>query len=1229
MSGSVFAESVLILKTDRSQLRSGFAAARAEATRETLRISNESKVELRAKLDKLRADFNATERAARDASAKIGRAAAFDIRAKSDQLRSDLRMAEREHAASLRRMEQETRRVGGDGGLFGAVLTGVGIGSGAQLVQSAIGLVGQALDAGKQALFGYNAAIETSNNLIKGFTGSQEAVARAQDLANQQVARGRGAYSETLAALAELTPLANKYRVSLEDLLRITQLLAAADPVQGLEGARIAIREALSGDFTSFTRRFEASRSEIAKLRAEGVPNLEVIERTLASLGVTERLLDAQAGSGVQRLRIAIDEAKRLAAQVGQPLYQGASDLLGGALGALRAPETQRAARELAADVKIAVDDIRKFLSSPELKEAAQTFAALIGRAWKDARDMGASIRHELGPAFAMLPQAINTSVQSLKDFEDWLNRTNEAISGKGVDLNLKIRELGLSFAQLKFIVNAKAGSLSVEELRAWRDEINGMAADIERRKAELASGRSGEEPFVPKRSPLTGPEATGTPDSPSALPSIGGGAAAGARIVANVLPSPAELYRQGQADIQRYLAGFQPQDFDLFGDLKPQIDASFERAFGDLSLEEQFVKGGGNLDVITARIVDDIRTIGHVSGETEAIVRATFGDQADAVLDAANAYGVYREKQEAVARATDELKSAQDALTEAQRIAQRHQEELRESIQGLQDDLAALNEEAADAARGYADRIDDLQEALAAFQRQSEDAQRGYADRIGALQRAAAAAQRAAEDAQRDFQRQIADAQAEQQAAQEAATRNAAAYQAVLNGTTEEYRRQNQELSDQERQILALGDAALNAALKAKTAQDDKVVGLEAQQRAALLGYEERIRGARNKRTPEGEREARALEAERDRLRARSEYELQLERQRAAVRGDQVAEAKRPIEAAAAAQAEADKGRVDAAGKRVSEIQAQAQARAEADRAAAQAMQDQIAAVQEEARLRAESDRAQAQAMQDRITAVQREAKEVADDYAARGRAIQDTIDKEEERGRVIAATDKKAIEDAQTRVNNAKTVKDNADLELIAQGKIVDALAAQNTILDTRFKAWKDFYENVLKPAGQIMADFANGAPPIPPSVGPGGAQGGGRDARAGAGEASGAPAPGETPPPGVGPGPMPPSYPSSNLRIADLPFARATFTPAAGRAPTPVVPSFASGGGLAFARAGGAPGGATMVLQGPLLNFQGATIRETVEIQRAALLALETLERAYEQDDAGGGALSRWGN
>jgi hypothetical protein len=1190
--------SVLVLTTDQSQLRQGLAAARVETLRTTEQIKRDSKIEFQVQYQQLRTAQQRILIEARSNKKLVEIETTFDAKLRLEQYREGLRQARREAQAAQRQMQADAQQ-GGLGQFGAAALSGAGVATGAGAVTAGVAGTIAAVKGGVSTVLEYNAAVESARAQVLGFTNDQRVVAQVTALANKAVDQGRGTFRETYQALADLTPLARSYNADLGELLKTAQILAAVDPAQGFEGASVALREALSGDFTSLTRRFEIPRAEIARLKAEGVPNLEIVKRALSGLGITDRVLTTQAQTFNQQLKIAADESRRFVANAGAPLF----DLGRSGLGEFR----QFLASD---DVKKFGERIRSALADPQLQAGVKELVANLRDAAAASGELVGALGGLGGTGLVKGLAFLGTLSKGAKDLE-------ERVTGAQ---NVTGTFIALLTGSLPQTVFAKA----LEDLQLFLRIANDPKTEALFNKY-LAPNAPAYDPNAPGRNtgPGSFPQAGPSP-SGGAGPSVGSGTAAPPQLSATVPETEAQFdisvaaqkkdkaererraFQAGQDELRRYVEGFTSGNFATLNAIQPQLQAAFDRLFGGLSADEQAAKGAGQISVLAARITDDIRRYGVVSIETGERVRAILGDQAADVLKLADAYARLAGLQSRATAATNAAAVAAGNLAVVRGAAAQAEATAQEKI-------AALEARARANATAAQNEARTLQERMDAVGREADRVARGYDEQLRGLQATLAAISRAADEAQRGFAEQARLAQAEQQAAQEAASRNAAAFAAVLGGTTEEYRRQNEQLTEQERRILALGDAALNSALKAKTAQDDKVQGLEVQQRAQLLALEERIRAARSRGGPQGELEARRLEAERDRLKAQSEYQLQLERQRAAVRGDEANTARKPVEEAAAAQAAEDKKRVDAAGARVSEIQEQARLRAEADRAAQQAIQDQITGVQEQARQAAAMYTARQQAIQDEIKAVQRRASEqaLADDAAIIG--AQKALD-------LVKKIEQSRIDGAKQGADNAQRAANLAKSEYDAQVLTLDILGKQNTVLNDRLKAFQDFID---KNPGILTNAVLN--------VAAGGAQGGARDNVASGLNPDGTPKQPATPTPGGG-------YTGKGASLRGEDYLRA-YAPLPG-VPTPSiapirftvpappslgVAAFAGGGAPAFARASGSP---VFNINAPLASFPNATIRETVEVERAirggADLALRLLHDAQGDDDTGGGTL-----
>mgnify|MGYP005844403487 CR=1 FL=1 len=93
------------------------------------------------------------------------------------------------------------------------------------------------------------------------------------------------AFAEMAKATAGLMSSARQASVPLMELVRDAEILAASNPAQGLEGAAFALREAVSGDFTSIIERFDLPRQYINQLKEQGVPALEIVRRAMQAVG--------------------------------------------------------------------------------------------------------------------------------------------------------------------------------------------------------------------------------------------------------------------------------------------------------------------------------------------------------------------------------------------------------------------------------------------------------------------------------------------------------------------------------------------------------------------------------------------------------------------------------------------------------------------------------------------------------------------------------------------------------------------------------------------------------------------------------------------------------------------------------------------------------------------------------------------------------------------------------
>jgi hypothetical protein len=135
-------------------------------------------------------------------------------------------------------------------------------------------------------------AAATVNALSGSFQGFNQVLA----LATMQQAKFGGTLEENLQGFNSLIPVAKRYGADLLQLDNIARRLAVIDPVQGFQGASIALKEFFSGDITSLSRRFEIDRKTLNSIKDAGsqLEQLQELDKVLAELGISNAVLEAR-----------------------------------------------------------------------------------------------------------------------------------------------------------------------------------------------------------------------------------------------------------------------------------------------------------------------------------------------------------------------------------------------------------------------------------------------------------------------------------------------------------------------------------------------------------------------------------------------------------------------------------------------------------------------------------------------------------------------------------------------------------------------------------------------------------------------------------------------------------------------------------------------------------------------------------------------------------------------
>lgn len=207
---------------------------------------------------------------------------------------------------------------------IGKTLTGV--------VATGVTAVATALGATAFEGLRFNNSMEQVSAQLMAFLKDGDKVESMLGMIQQRAANTPFAFEEMAKAVTGLIPAATQANIPIERLIGMAEILAASNPAEGLEGAAFALREAVSGDFTSIIERFNLPRSYINQLKEEGVPALDAVAMAMASLGLDTSLVTNLAQTFEGRWSTVKDTFTEVASTLTQPLFDTISAGMGNLL---------------------------------------------------------------------------------------------------------------------------------------------------------------------------------------------------------------------------------------------------------------------------------------------------------------------------------------------------------------------------------------------------------------------------------------------------------------------------------------------------------------------------------------------------------------------------------------------------------------------------------------------------------------------------------------------------------------------------------------------------------------------------------------------------------------------------------------------------------------------------------------------------------------------------------
>lgn len=182
-----------------------------------------------------------------------------------------------------------------------------------------------------------NNSMEMVTAQLNAFTKDGAKSAQVLDMIRVRAAKTPFEFDAMAKAATALLPSSKQAQVGLEGLIEKAEILAASNPAEGLEGAAFALKEAVSGDFTSIIERFNLPRQYINQLKAEGKPALEVVALAMKQMGLDTDLVSNLANTASGRWSTFKDTINTVAATATKPIFDLFSNGLAGVNGLLEA----------------------------------------------------------------------------------------------------------------------------------------------------------------------------------------------------------------------------------------------------------------------------------------------------------------------------------------------------------------------------------------------------------------------------------------------------------------------------------------------------------------------------------------------------------------------------------------------------------------------------------------------------------------------------------------------------------------------------------------------------------------------------------------------------------------------------------------------------------------------------------------------------------------------------
>lgn len=202
---------------------------------------------------------------------------------------------------------------------------------------------------------------------------------------------------EMIQTMTNLSPFAKDLPI-MKKYVRMTEILTAINPAEGMAGATFALKEALSGDFVSLQERFNLPRSTINALK-EGATTSEdfynVVEKAAESQGFTYELVKRQGKSALGLWSKMKGQMSFNLMQMGRGLLKGITPALQTASSWMDKNGPTMAAR--AEKIGTSISDSFRLIKDVALK------------AWPVVSEVITTTWGIVGPVFSVIKDAVTT----------------------------------------------------------------------------------------------------------------------------------------------------------------------------------------------------------------------------------------------------------------------------------------------------------------------------------------------------------------------------------------------------------------------------------------------------------------------------------------------------------------------------------------------------------------------------------------------------------------------------------------------------------------------------------------------------------------------------------------------------------------------------------------------------------------------------------------------------